>query len=176
MPSANAPSSASDATSQVRECTEAGYGQAKALIEQLAFEGRHVPPEDVQRPAIVPQEIVGLAQEALRDDLEADIPEGPQRWRGRARLRRWRGHSPLYARNGGSCRRRPTPAAVDRPAPGRGSRLGAGVRGSAYGLRAQRAHCAGRTGDRWPARWCHDFQGDAAAAPSACSKHATASR
>lgn len=50
--------------------------QAEALTEQLAFEGRHVPPEEVYHPSIVPQEVVGLAQEASRRNLEADIPEG----------------------------------------------------------------------------------------------------
>jgi hypothetical protein len=49
---------------------------AKGFTEQLAFEGRHVPPEDVQRPTIVPQEIVGLAQEGMSGDLKAEIPEG----------------------------------------------------------------------------------------------------
>jgi hypothetical protein len=50
--------------------------EAEALTEQLAFEGRHIPPEDVQRPTIVSQEVVSLAQEGMCGDLEAAIPEG----------------------------------------------------------------------------------------------------
>src|SRR6266436_4455126 len=45
------------------------------LTVQLACEERHIPPEEVYRPMIIPQVIAGLAQVEMRCNLEVDIPE-----------------------------------------------------------------------------------------------------
>src|SRR6266436_1710095 len=50
--------------------------RAEVTTDQVAFEGGHVRPEEVYRPSIVAQGVVGLAQVESRQDTEGKIVEG----------------------------------------------------------------------------------------------------
>ena len=74
-PSVNAPRSAWQRLSQAREsCRDAAIG-AKAFIEQIALERRHIPLKTLDGPRIVSRVVIGPTQAEMRPGLEADMPE-----------------------------------------------------------------------------------------------------
>src|SRR5262249_31656835 len=48
---------------------------AKAFIEQISLEGRHIPPITLDGPWIVSRVVIGMTQAEMRPGLEADMPE-----------------------------------------------------------------------------------------------------
>ena len=174
-PSANSPSSARDRTRKVRESREARPAARSAhgsdrLRAPPRFFGGHLPPDDNRLKRRRPDPGGNSPRSGGRN------PRGPWRWREPAGWTRWLGQVDPSLDSNRSCQRKSARAAVYR----RGSRprfpLRTGGRGCARILQVDGAHCAGRTGDRWPARTCPDTPGRCRRATSASSKYPTASR
>ena len=179
LPSANAPSSARHRANQARDdARQAGQPCRSAHgadrpARDATFCSQAAPSPDDSRPEHGRPGPGSTAPATCR----ATSPRAAA-MRGRAgRTSTARSWSPMTAEIVGHDRQRPAPAAADRPsASARVSASRRYVEDCAHVRRAERAHCAGRGGGRWPARGVSRLSGRCARAASACSKYATASR
>ena len=107
---------------------------AKAFIEQIALEGRHIPRKTLDGLRIGSRVVIGPTQDEMRLDLQADMPERCGRGQGALAVDDGVVHLARHPERGTHVGGDPSEPQRDRPASGRGSRRGASGRVSAQGL------------------------------------------
>ncbi len=122
--------------------------KAEPLMAQPSFERRHAPSKMLYRLTVVSQEVEGLAKIAIRLNLEGGSRRGPWRRQARADQNQWLDDARPSSEDSESCSRQPAPDGADRRGPRQSFRPLEGGQGSARDLRAGKANCGGRSGDR----------------------------